>query len=175
MAPRLLDELHKEHRMVEDILNQLEDKAGATDQDKETLFDNLERNLLPHMRGEEKYFYPALLDKKDAKADALHAIEEHRAADNLLMQLDETSMRDDTWDAKLVVLKDMILHHVKDEEGKVFKDAKRDLSDQQMDQILDNFMQEKNDWLAEQGIEGVATSTAKKTTAGTAAGGGTCA
>ena len=96
------------------------------------------------MKGEEKLFYPRLLQDVDhAMLNAYEAIEEHNAAKTLLKELENATFKDIRWDAKLLVLKEMIEHHIKDEEGKVFKDAKKLLSDDELDEIQTRFEEMK--------------------------------
>jgi hemerythrin-like domain-containing protein len=47
------------------------------------------------------------------------------------------------WIPKVKVLSDMIDHHIEEEEGEVFKAAKKVLSKDQEEEILSKFEQEK--------------------------------
>jgi hypothetical protein len=143
MAHAFLEMLHDEHEKVKDTFEKLTDETLSMDE-KGRLFDDLKNDLLPHMKGEEKLFYPRLLQDVDhAMFNAYEAIEEHKAAKTLLTQLDDATFKDIRWDAKLYVLKEMIEHHVKDEEGKVFKDAKKLLKDEELDDIQTRYEEMK--------------------------------
>ncbi len=146
MTYPLLETLQQEHRLVRDILTRLKEDIGATAEERTELWDNLKRNLMPHTRGEEKFFYPALINKEEARADTLEAIEEHHVIESLMAQMEGT-IRRDLWDARLAVLKESVDHHVKEEESRLFRDAKIVLSPEQMDRILDNFAEERRSWL----------------------------
>ncbi len=138
-----LDILHQEHEKVKSTLEQLTMSAGGGSQ-RQQLFNMLKQDLTPHLIGEEKYFYPALQQKPDAKMDALEAIEEHHAAELFLDELDKTPIQEDRWTAKCMVLKDLVEHHVQEEESKVFEKARKDLSEDQMQDIMQNFQKEKS-------------------------------
>ena len=56
----ILDHLMAEHRKVEDLLERLkETEEGA---ERRTLFDELASSLDTHMRVEERYIYPMIVD-----------------------------------------------------------------------------------------------------------------
>jgi hemerythrin-like domain-containing protein len=143
MAHPFLDLLHEEHQKVKDTLEQLTSEVASM-KEKDRLFEELLNDLVPHMKGEEKLFYPRLLQDVDhAMLNAYEGIEEHRAAKTVLRELEIATFKDIRWDAKLLVFKEMIEHHVKDEEGKVFKDAKKLLSDEELDEIQTSFEEMK--------------------------------
>ncbi len=50
---------------------------------------------------------------------------------------------DEMWLPKVKVLSDMIDHHIKEEEGEVFKAAKKVLSKEKEEEILGQYLQEK--------------------------------
>jgi hypothetical protein len=53
------------------------------------------------------------------------ALVEHAGAKDLIAQLEEMGADDDLYDAKVTVLGEQIDHHVKEEEGDMFKKAKK--------------------------------------------------
>ena len=135
MAHAFLEMLHDEHEKVKKTFEKLTDETASMDE-KDRLFEELRSDILPHMKGEEKLFYPKLLQDVDhAMFNAYEAIEEHKVAKNVLAQLEDATFKDIRWDAKLYVLKELVEHHIKDEEGKVYKDAKKLLSDEELDDI----------------------------------------
>ncbi len=144
MAHEFLDLLHKEHKEVQGILDELTKTSTVSSHRRQELFMSLRQNLIPHLTGEEKYFYPALEEKSESRMDALEAEEEHHAARMTLDELDKTPQEDEHWIPKLMVLKEMIDHHVKDEESKVFSDARRTLSEDRMRSIMQSYETEKS-------------------------------
>lgn len=135
--PQLLEMLHSQHETVKGLLEQMEQTEKKSE--KERLFAQLKHDLEPHMKGEEKYFYPALKEKEENKEDVLEAIEEHHAARLFLRELDGMSPDGERWDAKLAVLKEIIEHHVEEEETNIFPKAEESLSEEQMMEIGDSF------------------------------------
>jgi len=135
--PQLLEVIHSQHEMVKGLFQKIEETENK--KEKEKLFTQLKDNLIPHMKGEEKYFYPALEEKEENKEDVLEAIEEHHAAKLFLREIDGMSPESERWDAKISVLKEMVEHHVEEEEGNIFKQAREILSEEIMREIGGNF------------------------------------
>jgi CO dehydrogenase/acetyl-CoA synthase beta subunit len=53
------------------------------------------------------------------------ALVEHAGAKDLIAQLEDASPDDDLYDAKVTVLGEQIVYHVKEEEGEMFPKAKK--------------------------------------------------
>jgi hemerythrin-like domain-containing protein len=144
MAHPFLDILHDEHEEVRNLLGKLSSELNSM-KEKDELFEELKKTLMPHMKGEEKFFYPRLLKDVDhAMLNAYEAIEEHSAVKTLLKELENMTFKDIRWDAKLHVLKELIDHHIKDEEGKVFNNVKKMLSDDELDDIQSSYEEVKS-------------------------------
>ena len=73
----------------------------------------------------------------------MEAMEEHHAAELVMNELDKMSKQEEFWHAKLSVFKEIIGHHIEEEEGTVFQDAEQVISENQMETILENFKSEK--------------------------------
>jgi len=136
--------LKKDHRKVLDILEKLEtssDRAGKT---RKKQFAMLRQELLPHMAGEENYFYPYVLDRttdKEQRRAVLEGIEEHRAARAVLMDSEEAGISDERWQPDISVLKELIAHHIDEEEDEIFDAAREVIED--ADEVGRKFMAEK--------------------------------
>ncbi len=138
----LFELLESEHEQLEGILEQLEETSPTSPQRQE-LFMKLKQELKPHMKAEEAVFYPALMQHSSCRQDALEATEEHHAAELILNEMDSMSLQDEHWAAKLVVLTDLVQHHVEEEESTIFDDAREFLSEDQLDSIMKQFQQQK--------------------------------
>ena len=125
----IFDVLTSDHEKVGKILEQMEQTSARAAKRRETLLENLTANLLPHMYAEEQYFYQILLDEGSDKEVAYSALEEHRAAKAVLTDLEEAPSDDPRWSARLKVLKELIEHHIEEEESTVF-DVARSLMDE---------------------------------------------
>jgi hypothetical protein len=140
MAHDLMQELHKDHQEVKSIFKQLI-KHEESSKRKE-LCAELQEELIPHMKAEEKAVYPELMDKKTSKEHALEGLEEHHAAEMVLKELLSIDPGDERFKAKATVLKEMIEHHIKEEEDKIFDDLESK-NKGELDQIYSRFEEEK--------------------------------
>ena len=133
----IYDVLKDEHREVQGLFKSMIDDEKF---DRKT-FQQIEDLLKVHMAGEEKLFYPRLVSAEQTKEKALEAIEEHNAA----KQFQRTVMAADSevQFAKVQVLHEMISHHIEEEEGQVFKDAKKVLSKDEEYEIANQYLKRK--------------------------------
>ncbi len=136
----ILQSIKKDHQEVKDIFQKLTESENSREQD----FSDLRKELIPHMKAEESLFYSKLMDD-DSKEATLEGIEEHRAAQSVLKELEKTSMKDERWPAKLKVLKEMIEHHIKEEESKIFKLARAHLEKNEIKELGDKFETRKEE------------------------------
>lgn len=133
--------LKKDHVEVKGILAQFKETKDS--KKREELFQKLKQELVPHMKAEESAFYQPLLAKKEAHEDALEGVEEHHVSDMVFKELETMPKGDDHWGAKMSVFKELVEHHVKEEEGKIFKSAEKALNPDEIENIMKKFDQEK--------------------------------
>jgi len=127
--------LKEDHKKVRALLEQLEKTSSATR--REQLSAKIEMELKVHTTIEEEIFYPAYRDaatKKDDRELFYEAKEEHHVVDLVLPEVRGTAPTADEYPAKAKVLKELVLHHAKEEEKEMFPRAKKLLS---KDELLD--------------------------------------
>ncbi|MBA3796672.1 MAG: hemerythrin domain-containing protein [Chloroflexi bacterium] len=83
------------------------------------------RPLTAHEVIEEEIFYPALKEHPKAKELVLEAYEEHHVVDQVMAEFEQTSVEDEVWGAKFTVMKENIEHHIEEEEGEMFPQARQ--------------------------------------------------
>ncbi|HEX8709571.1 MAG TPA: hemerythrin domain-containing protein [Pyrinomonadaceae bacterium] len=127
--------LKKDHEKVSDIFDKLEPTTERGEKTREELFARLKQELEIHARVEEEIFYPALKEAKETHDITLEGIEEHHVVKQLLAELDELPKTDESWGAKLKVLKENVEHHVEEEEEEMFKGARKVLSREQLEEL----------------------------------------
>jgi hypothetical protein len=120
---------------------------------RERLFDELKQELLPHAHAEDRVFYSQIEQPEETRDLVLEAREEHRLIEQVLTELDEMDAGGEEWGPKLKVLKEMIEHHVEEEEGEQFKKAKKELSSEQAREIGARFLAEKQRELRGLGVD----------------------
>ena len=133
--------LKKDHVEVKGILDQLVETEKS--KKREELFHTLTIELVPHMKAEESAFYAPLAAKKEAREEALEGIEEHHVSELVLKELEKMPKGKDEWGAKINVFKELVEHHIKDEESKVFKSAKKAFKKSELEDIMKKFEKEK--------------------------------
>ena len=131
--------LKKDHKTVKSLFESFE---KAKEQDSETskaeLFASIKEELDAHAQVEEEIFYPAFdraAEKQDDKELVLEAGEEHKQVKTLLAELEGLDPDDETFDAKMKVLKDNIEHHVEEEEGEMFPHAQKQLDSDRLEEL----------------------------------------
>jgi hemerythrin superfamily protein len=143
MHNKFFQMLKKDHAKVKVILGQLKETKESAPKKREALFQKLRAELVPHMKAEEETFYPPLMSKKEAREDALEGMEEHHVSEMVLKELEKMGKGEDQWGAKMGVFKELVEHHIKDEEKKVFKSAEKALGHDEIQNIMKQFEQEK--------------------------------
>ena len=145
----LLMEDHQRVRQLFSEFKKLKDSSRAVQNDnqKAELVAQICQELLIHAQLEEEIFYPAVRAAIDDQDLMDEAAVEHAGAKALIGQLLEMAPGQDLYDAKVTVLSESIEHHVKEEEGSMFPQAKKAAG---LDPTLgDQLLQRKQELLAE--------------------------
>jgi hemerythrin superfamily protein len=132
MAQQLFDLLKRDHRQVEKWMTQIED---GSENIREEIFSTLQDALEKHMQLEEKYFYPELKKIKELKDLAADAMQEHEQVKNFLSQIEDLDVDDDEWLTTFTEMRQGILHHVQDEEKKIFPGCTQHMNVQLLQEI----------------------------------------
>jgi hemerythrin superfamily protein len=147
-TPDILTTLRAEHeviRALQELLLETEGAGGTRAQ----LWFRLQRELYGHALAEEEAVYDRLA-RIDSTADlAAHSIEEHRAIEELLKQLDHIGFDQPQWKATLERLVHMSNHHLAEEEQELFPWAGRVLSDAERASVAQDYRDAKQRILAE--------------------------
>ena len=134
--------LKKQHREVEQLFKKIE-KTDDGGQRRELMAEITSR-LEMHTSLEEEIFYPAVREVPSKKAGEMinEAFEEHAVVKLVLRELPSVDPEDERFEAKMTVLKELIEHHVEEEEKEMFKTAQklgkeelRDLGEQMMSRM----------------------------------------
>ena len=141
--------LETDHRRFEKLLKQGEETTERAVKGRGALLDTITTELGIHELIEEQILYPALKEHPEAREIVLEGFQEHHVADLILKELHEVAKSDEQWGAKFKVLKESIEHHIKEEEGQMFRTARGVMSQQQLRDLGARMAQMKRD--AEQG------------------------
>ncbi len=145
----IFDVITSDHEKVKKILEQMQHTTPKAGKRREQLLQSLAENLQPHMYAEEQYFYQVLLDETDDKETVFEAIEEHRVAKMVLSDLHEAAVDDLRWAACCKVLKELVEHHVDEEENEVFEVARKVFDEERASAAAKRFKEMKKESPAE--------------------------
>jgi len=124
--------LKQQHREVEALFKQLEKAKSARPRQK--AFEQIADKLAVHATIEERHFYPSV--KRRQTEDALlEAVEEHLGVKRVIADLLELDGNDETFEAKAKVLKDLVEHHVEEEEKELFPKVQKLLDADELEAI----------------------------------------
>lgn len=129
------DLLKEDHKKVAAIFEKLEPTTERALKTREELFNKLNSELEVHTAVEEKILYPVLKKAAETRDITFEAFEEHHVIKELLEELSTTPKDTEEWTAKLAVLKENVEHHVEEEEGEMFKKARKILTDKEADEL----------------------------------------
>ncbi|MDQ3263790.1 MAG: hemerythrin domain-containing protein [Myxococcota bacterium] len=116
--------LKKQHRQVEQLFKEYEKLGDRAHAEKERIFTQIADNLAAHASIEERFFYPSV-NAEDTEDLLLEAAEEHLAVKRVIADLLDLASSDETFDAKMKVLQELVDHHVGEEEEELFPKVKK--------------------------------------------------
>jgi len=135
--------LKADHDKVKKMLADGEETTERAEKTRTELFDTLKAEMMIHERIEEEIFYPALKEHPRAKEIVLEGFEEHHVVDEIMGELEATDVTDETWGAKFKVMKENIEHHIEEEEGEMFKQARAVFDADELEQLGARMMELK--------------------------------
>lgn len=135
--------LKADHEKVAGIMEKIDETTERGLKTREELFSQLKSELDLHAQLEEQIFYPALEEADETREITLEAYEEHNLVKQLLAELEAEPKDDEQWTAKFTVLKENVEHHVEEEEGEMFKKARKVLGKERAEEIGDRIQEAK--------------------------------
>jgi Hemerythrin HHE cation binding domain len=127
--------LQQDHDKMRRLLNELETTTERGIKTREELYATIKGELLVHEAIEEEIFYPALKAQPKAEDIVLEAYEEHHVVDVVMAELEGLPVDDETWGAKAKVMKENVEHHMEEEEGEMFKQARAVFDRSELDEL----------------------------------------
>jgi hemerythrin-like domain-containing protein len=122
--------LKQDHRNVQELLEKLESARLRPSKTRDSILLKIEQEMKIHSRIEEEIFYPAYKDsarKKEDQSLYFESLEEHHLVDEVMDECHQ-QQSNESFAAKCKVLKDLIEHHIREEERDLFPKAKKNLS-----------------------------------------------
>jgi len=130
MSNTIFEEIRKDHVTQRELLDKITRTTGDSDV-REMLWKKLKTELEVHADVEERFFYRKLMNHDISQDQARHSIAEHHEIDELIEKLEETEMSSPAWLTYAKQLKEMVEHHLDEEEHEIFQVAGKALSENQ--------------------------------------------
>ncbi len=128
-----------DHRKVESLFSEIEktDDSQKLGQD----FKQLYQELNVHTQTEELTFYPMMRDHERTRKLVVGAEKEHNQVKIILEQMKSLDSASPEFKAKISQLKEVVEHHVQEEENKVFPQVHQNMNDQKLQQLAQAFQE----------------------------------
>lgn len=137
--PDALGLLKEDHARVQSMFNRFEKLESNSD--KQELASAICSELKLHAELEEKIFYPPVRRAIEDEEIMNEADVEHAGAKELIAKIEKSKPSDRHFDAYVTVLGEAIKHHVKEEEGEMFKQIRK--TDLDLDALGDKMLKFK--------------------------------
>lgn len=142
--------LKEDHKKVRGLLETLDKTKSAARRTK--LLGQIELEVMVHAKIEEEIFYPEFrrrAEEADQVEMFLEAEEEHGLVDFMLPRVKQADPDGEEFGARAKVLKDVILHHAKEEEKEMFKAARALFERDELKTIGDQLQRRKRELMRE--------------------------
>ena len=145
----ILSDLHKDHEEVAALLQQMVDSQQAGE--RAELIKEIAGKLLPHAHAEQNVLYKKMekSDDETSREFGFEGTNEHQIVEQqvelLLRARDKASER---WTAQAKVLKELVTHHVTEEESTGFSCARRDFDSATLEKLGEQFRRQKEKLMA---------------------------
>jgi hemerythrin superfamily protein len=133
-----IDLLKADHEKVKGILSQLSESTDRALKKRVDLLDKLEMEITIHTQLEEQILYPAFKEAGGKEEDEMYyeAKEEHRTVDSLVLpDLKGTDPSTPEFAGRVKVVKELLEHHIEEEETEMFPKAKKLLGKAKLDEL----------------------------------------
>src|SRR5262245_29372662 len=110
--------LRNEHENVKSLFNNYKKPGTRNANGRKELFNDIRREILVHSQMEVEIFYSALGGTSSTTAASLvpAAIEDHRAIEKLLQELNGMNPSDQNFETKMDCMMDEVTRHIEKEE-----------------------------------------------------------
>jgi hemerythrin superfamily protein len=146
-AMKITNILMKDHRLVSGMMATMEMTPKVNGMVRKSLFNQIRHQLLVHTQAEEEVFYPTVRNLSFGHVETYvnDAYREHQNMKNLLNELWRMDAMSDEFDRKFKDLRATVLHHVEEEEGKIFPMVERNMSSDRLQELGYRFHNRKSE------------------------------
>jgi len=130
--------LKRQHREVASLFKGV--LASEDPDERMRLANEIATKLMVHTTIEEEIFYPAFREAAETQKgeeQVLEAYEEHHVVKLLVAEIPDADASAESFEAKMTVLKELVEHHVDEEEDEMFPAAERKLGKDRLEELAD--------------------------------------
>ncbi len=135
--------LLEDHAKMRKLLDELESTTERGIKTRQELYSTIKGELMLHETIEEEIFYPALKEHPKAEDIVLEGYEEHHVVDLVMAELEDLPVDDESWGAKAKVMKENVEHHMEEEEGEMFKQARSVFDQKELEELGERMARRK--------------------------------
>jgi hypothetical protein len=150
MTEGILKDLHQDHEEVSELIERMLKTEEAKERGE--IFKEMMTKLLAHAHAEQNVLYRKMekSDDEETRGFAYEGDNEHQIVERQLQQMSRVRNKaSEQWTAQATVLKELIDHHVKEEEGTGFSCAQREFDVAALEKLGEQFRREKKKMMAE--------------------------
>jgi len=132
-----------DHDKVEALFQKLEKTDEHATYTRDKFYEELRTELAIHTEAEEMTLYPTLKLVEQTQDIGFEAVEEHAIIHYLINKIDGTPYDSLEWMAQLKALREVVRHHVKEEESVMFRKMRKAFTEDELRYFADSFQQMK--------------------------------
>jgi hemerythrin superfamily protein len=138
--------LKNDHKAVSKLFKEFDNLGEQATSSKQDLVTKITEELTAHAYIEETVFYPFARERvPEVEDDVKEGIEEHHVLKVTMVELAGMSPNDEAYNAKVTVLKEVVEHHVKEEEDEWFPKVREAIGRDDLAEIGDQMEAAKAD------------------------------
>ena len=150
MAEGILQDLYEDHREVAGMIDTILETEDGSERNR--LFKEMMTKLVAHLEAEQRVLYKKMEKSEDEKTRkfAFEGTNEHQIAEQQLQHMAKARNKaGEQWTAQLTVLRELVNHHVEEEESTGWSCARKEFDREELDKMRDQFRRQKEKLMAE--------------------------
>ena len=148
----IFETLKDEHDLLRNQLAKILDLPTSAKVERQEGLEELQKTLHSHTLAEEEIVYENMLPIEQLEPEVREGIEEHRLSNQLLMELKTLDVTQAQWEAKVKALKDLLTHHLKEEEEELFAEGRKVFDSKKLQELQELYLQKKEEILKENSL-----------------------
>ena len=141
--PTIFEAIREDHQIQRTLLDLLV-KTHGDSEGRAELFGRLKAELEHHAGAEERFFYVPLMEHDLTQEKARHSVAEHHEIDELVEKLEETDPSSSAWLKHAKTLRELVTHHLDEEEHEVFQLAGKALKEKEKTDLAASYQGDMN-------------------------------